>query len=60
MNYSYWELKERFTNIDFTIFCSGIVGLNCALELKIEHRWSGIMGGAIVGLIGKELACLLD
>lgn len=34
MNYSYWELKEWFTNIDFTIVGSGIVGLNCALELK--------------------------
>ena len=34
MNYSYWELKEWFTNIDYTIVGSGIVGLNCALELK--------------------------
>ncbi|ARV15792.1 NAD(P)/FAD-dependent oxidoreductase [Polaribacter sp. SA4-12] len=37
MNYSYWELKEWFTNIDFTIVGSGIVGLNCALELKIKY-----------------------
>ncbi len=37
MNYSYWELKEWFTNIDFTIVGSGIVGLNCALELKKKH-----------------------
>jgi glycine/D-amino acid oxidase-like deaminating enzyme len=37
MNYSYWELKEWFTNIDFTIVGSGIVGLNCALELKKNH-----------------------
>jgi glycine/D-amino acid oxidase-like deaminating enzyme len=37
MNYSYWELKEWFTNIDYTIVGSGIVGLNCALELKKKH-----------------------
>ena len=37
MNYSYWELKEWFSNIDFTIVGSGIVGLNCALELKKKH-----------------------
>jgi glycine/D-amino acid oxidase-like deaminating enzyme len=37
MNYSYWELKEWFTNIDFTIVGSGIVGLNCALALKKKH-----------------------
>ena len=37
MKYSYWELKEWFTNIDFTIVGSGIVGLNCALELKKKY-----------------------
>jgi glycine/D-amino acid oxidase-like deaminating enzyme len=37
MSYSYWELKEWFTNIDFTIVGSGIVGLNCALELKKKY-----------------------
>jgi glycine/D-amino acid oxidase-like deaminating enzyme len=37
MSYSYWELKEWFTNIDFAIVGSGIVGLNCALELKKKH-----------------------
>lgn len=37
MNYSYWELKEWFSNIDFTIVGSGIVGLNCALKLKKKH-----------------------
>ena len=37
MKYSYWELKEWFTNIDFTIVGSGIVGLNCALEIKKKH-----------------------
>ena len=37
MKYSYWELKEWFTNIDFTIVGSGIVGLNCALYLKKRY-----------------------
>lgn len=37
MNYSYWELKEWFTNVNFTIVGSGIVGLNCALELKKKY-----------------------
>ncbi len=31
---SYWELKEWFTHIDYTVVGSGIVGLNCALHLK--------------------------
>ena len=43
MNYSYWELKEWFTNIDFTIVGSGIVGLNCALQLKKQHPHSKIL-----------------
>lgn len=34
MKYSYWEIKEWFTNVDYTIVGSGIVGLNCALRLK--------------------------
>ena len=34
MNLSYWEIKNWLTNIDFTIVGSGIVGLNCALQLK--------------------------
>ncbi|WP_179009388.1 NAD(P)/FAD-dependent oxidoreductase [Winogradskyella forsetii] len=34
MNLSYWEIKTWLTNIDFTIVGSGIVGLNCALQLK--------------------------
>jgi len=37
MNYSYWENKQWFANIDFTIVGSGIVGLNCALQLKKNH-----------------------
>ena len=43
MNYSYWELKEWFTNIDFTIVGSGIVGLNCALGLKKKHPKAKIL-----------------
>jgi hypothetical protein len=31
---SFWELKNWFTNVDFTIVGSGIVGLHCALELR--------------------------
>ena len=34
MNYSYWEYKEWFTNNDFVVVGSGIVGLNCAIHLK--------------------------
>ncbi|CAM1371235.1 FAD-dependent oxidoreductase [Tenacibaculum soleae] len=37
LNYSYWELKEWFTNVDFTIIGSGIVGLNCALNLTKKY-----------------------
>lgn len=41
MHFSYWELKNWFTNIDFTIVGSGIVGLHCALALRErfpEHK----------------------
>lgn len=34
MNLSYWEIKNWLTNVNFTIVGSGIVGLNCALQLK--------------------------
>lgn len=34
MQLSYWELKNWFTNVDFTIVGSGIVGLHCALALR--------------------------
>jgi len=43
MNYSYWELKKWFTNIDFTIVGSGIVGLNCALQLKKKYPKAKIL-----------------
>jgi len=34
LNLSYWEIKSWLTNVDFTIIGSGIVGVNCALQLK--------------------------
>lgn len=34
MNLSYWEIKSYLTNIDYTVIGSGIVGLNCALQLQ--------------------------
>jgi len=34
MQLSYWEIKSWLTNVDYTIVGSGIVGLNCALQLK--------------------------
>jgi glycine/D-amino acid oxidase-like deaminating enzyme len=37
MNLSYWEQKEWFSEVDFTIVGSGIVGLNCALHLKEKY-----------------------
>ncbi|MEZ4840680.1 MAG: FAD-dependent oxidoreductase [Flavobacteriaceae bacterium] len=37
MNLSYWEIKSWFTNVDFTIIGSGIVGLNTALYLKEKY-----------------------
>ncbi|WP_291274496.1 FAD-dependent oxidoreductase [Flavobacterium sp.] len=34
MQLSYWELKSWFSNVDFTIVGSGIVGLHTALRLR--------------------------
>lgn len=34
MNLSYWEYNTWFSNIDFAIIGSGIVGLSCALQIK--------------------------
>lgn len=34
MELSYWELKNWFANIDYTIVGSGIVGLHTALRLR--------------------------
>ena len=42
MNLSFWEYKTWLTNLDFAIIGSGIVGLNCALELRKKHPKSKI------------------
>lgn len=34
MNFSYWEIKEWFSDVDYTVVGSGIVGLSCAIQLK--------------------------
>jgi len=43
MNLSYWELKNWFTNVDYTIVGSGIVGLHCALQLRERFPDSKIL-----------------
>ena len=43
MNLSYWEIKSWLSNIDHIIVGSGIVGLNCALELKRRFPNSKIL-----------------
>lgn len=43
MNLSYWELKNWFTDIDYTIVGSGIVGLHCALALRERFPESKIL-----------------
>jgi len=43
MDLSYWELKNWFSNIDYTIVGSGIVGLHCALQLSERFPKSKIL-----------------
>lgn len=43
MHLSYWERKSWFSNIDFTIVGSGIVGLNCALALRNTYPAARIL-----------------
>lgn len=43
MDLSYWELKNWFTDVDFTIVGSGIVGLHCALSLRERFPESKIL-----------------
>ncbi len=43
MNLSYWEIKSWLTNIDYTVVGSGIVGLNCALQLKTRFPKAKIL-----------------
>ncbi len=41
--FSYWELKNWFTNVDYTIVGSGIVGLHCALYIRGRFPKSKIL-----------------
>lgn len=43
MNLSYWEYKTWLSNVDFTIVGSGIVGLNCALQLRKHYPTAKIV-----------------
>jgi glycine/D-amino acid oxidase-like deaminating enzyme len=43
MNLSYWELKNWFSQIDYTIVGSGIVGLHTALRLREKYPASKIL-----------------
>jgi glycine/D-amino acid oxidase-like deaminating enzyme len=43
LNLSYWEIKTWLTNVDYTIVGSGIVGLNCALQLKSKFPKAKIL-----------------
>lgn len=43
MNLSYWELKNWFTGVDYTIAGSGIVGLHAALRLRERFPESKIL-----------------
>ncbi|MFT7498110.1 MAG: gamma-glutamylputrescine oxidase [Porticoccaceae bacterium] len=43
MSFSYWELKSWFSNVDFAIIGSGIVGLNTAIYLQEKHPKSKIL-----------------
>jgi glycine/D-amino acid oxidase-like deaminating enzyme len=43
MQLSYWELKNWFTKVDFTIVGSGIVGLHAAMRLREKFPESKIL-----------------
>ncbi len=43
MNLSYWEIKSYLTKVDHTIIGSGIVGLNCALQLKRQFPKANVL-----------------
>jgi glycine/D-amino acid oxidase-like deaminating enzyme len=43
MQLSYWELKNWFTNVDYTVVGSGIVGLHAALRLRERFPNSKIL-----------------
>lgn len=41
--FSYWEIKQWFTEVDYTVVGSGIVGLHCALRLREKFPQSKIL-----------------
>ena len=43
MNLSYWEYKTWLSDADFTVVGSGILGLNCALQLRKNFPFSKII-----------------
>ncbi len=43
MQLSYWEYKTWFSNIDFTVVGSGIVGLSAALRLRVRFPKATIL-----------------
>lgn len=43
MQLSYWEYKTWFSQVDFTVIGSGIVGLNCAFQLREKYPNSKIL-----------------
>lgn len=43
MHLSFWELKNWFSNVDYTIVGSGIVGLHCALSLRERFPQSKVL-----------------
>lgn len=43
MQLSFWEIKNWFSNVDYTIVGSGIVGLHCALNLQERFPNSKIL-----------------
>ena len=43
MNLSYWEIKNWFNDVDYTIVGSGIVGLHAALQLRNRFPLSKIL-----------------
>ncbi|MGQ7945679.1 NAD(P)/FAD-dependent oxidoreductase [Flavobacterium sp. WC2509] len=43
MQLSYWELKNWFSQVDYTIVGSGIVGLHAALRLREKYPTSKIL-----------------
>ena len=43
MNFSYWEIKNWFSGVDYTIVGSGIVGLHAALRLREKFPESRIL-----------------